>query len=143
MKLSAVHIQSTESLFFFLFFFTWVSWFLNSFNLAPGLWTVDCSCSGIDFRLYQFIIIVFNFKEPPSLAGISVCVEVDKWLPSRKPDLFFFFFKFIDFIYLFILAALNLHCCAQSFSSCGERGLLFVVVHRLLIVVASVVEHGL
>ena len=30
------------------------------------------------------------------------------------------------------------------FSGCGERGLLFVVVHRLLIVVASlVVEHGL
>ena len=30
------------------------------------------------------------------------------------------------------------------FSSCGERGLLFVVVHRLLIAVASLVaEHGL
>ena len=47
------------------------------------------------------------------------------------------------FIYLF-LAALGLHCCAQAFSSCSERGLLFVVVCRLLIVVASlVVEHGL
>ena len=30
-----------------------------------------------------------------------------------------FFFKL--FIYLF-LAALGLHCCAQAFSSCGERG---------------------
>ena len=31
-----------------------------------------------------------------------------------------------------------------TFSSCGERGLLFVVVSRLLIAVASlVVEHGL
>ena len=30
------------------------------------------------------------------------------------------------------------------FSSCGERGLLFVAVRRLLIVVASLVaEHGL
>ena len=30
------------------------------------------------------------------------------------------------------------------FSSCGERGLLFVVVHRLLIAVASLVaDHGL
>ena len=30
------------------------------------------------------------------------------------------------------------------FSSCGERGLLFVVVHRLLIAVDSLVtEHGL
>ena len=40
------------------------------------------------------------------------------------------------FIYLF-LAALSLRCCAQAFSSCGERGLLFMVVHGLLIAVAS------
>ena len=54
--------------------------------------------------------------------------------------LFFFFL-----IYLF-LAVLGLRCCMQSFSSCGERGrgLLFVAVRGLLIVVASlVVEHGL
>ena len=50
---------------------------------------------------------------------------------------------FYKFIYLF-LAALGLRCCAQAFSSCGERGLLFVTVHGLLIAVASlVVEHGL
>ena len=47
------------------------------------------------------------------------------------------------FIYLF-LAVLGLRCCAQAFSSCGERGPLFVAVHGLLIVVASLVlEHGL
>ena len=46
--------------------------------------------------------------------------------------------------YLFILAALGFHCCARAFSSCGERGLLFVVVRGLLIAVASLVaEHGL
>ena len=39
-------------------------------------------------------------------------------------------------IYLF-MAALGLHCCMRAFSSCGERGLLFVAVHGLLIVVAS------
>ena len=40
--------------------------------------------------------------------------------------------------------ALGLHCWVWAFPSCGERGLLFVVVHRLLIAVASlVVEHGL
>ena len=40
------------------------------------------------------------------------------------------------------MAALGLRCCTQAFSSCGEQGLLFVVVHRLLIAVASlVVEH--
>ena len=47
------------------------------------------------------------------------------------------------FIYLF-LAVLGLCCCAQAFSSCGEQGLLFVVVHGLLIAVASLVaEHRL
>ena len=61
----------------------------------------------------------------------------------------FFFFKGFSylFIYLFIylfLAVLGLHCCVQSFSSCGERGLLFVVVCGLLIAAASLVaEHGL
>ena len=53
------------------------------------------------------------------------------------------FNKFIYFIYFF-LAALGLRCCPRAFSSCGERGLLFVAVRRLLIVVASpVAEHGL
>ena len=47
------------------------------------------------------------------------------------------------FIYLF-LAALGLRCCVRVFSSCGERGLLFIAVRGLLIAVASlVVEHGL
>ena len=51
--------------------------------------------------------------------------------------------KKILFIYLF-LAALGLRCCARAFSSCGEWGLLFVVVCRLLIAVASLVaEHRL
>ena len=56
----------------------------------------------------------------------------------------FFFFSLINlFIYLF-LAALGLCCCVRAFSSCGERGLLFVAVRGLLIAVASLVaEHGL
>ena len=45
-------------------------------------------------------------------------------------------FSFILKFYLF-LAALGLHCCVRAFSSCGERGLLFVSVRRLLIAVAS------
>ena len=32
---------------------------------------------------------------------------------------------------------LGLRCCARAFSSCGERGLLFVAVHGPLIAVAS------
>ena len=57
--------------------------------------------------------------------------------------MFFFFFNVIYLIYLF-LAALGLRCCARAFSSCSERGLLFVVVRGLPTVVASLVaEHGL
>ena len=57
--------------------------------------------------------------------------------------IFFFFLKVFKKIYLF-LAALSLCCCAGAFSSCGERGLLFLAVHVLLITVASLVaEHGL
>ena len=42
------------------------------------------------------------------------------------------------------MAVLGLCCCVWAFSSCGERGLLFVVVRGLLIAVASLVaEHGL
>ena len=48
----------------------------------------------------------------------------------------FFFNKFIYFIYLF-LSVLGLCCCTRAFSNCSERGLLFVVVCGLLIVVAS------
>ena len=39
---------------------------------------------------------------------------------------------------------LGLRSCARAFSSCGERGLLFVAVRGLLIAVASLVaEHRL
>ena len=55
-------------------------------------------------------------------------------LSMCSPPMFFFFNKFI---YLF-LAALGLHCCSWAFSGCGERGLLFIAVRGLLIVVASV-----
>ena len=54
-----------------------------------------------------------------------------------------FFINLFYFIYLF-LAVLGLHCCMRAFSSCGKWGLLFVMAHRLLIAVASLVaEHGL
>ena len=56
---------------------------------------------------------------------------------------FYRFNFFLNFIYLF-LAALGLRCCAWAFSSCSERGMLFVVVRRLPVAVASLVaEHGL
>ena len=52
---------------------------------------------------------------------------------------------FKKFFYIIVfLAVLGLRCCTWAFSSCGKRGLLFIVVCGLLIVVASlVVEHRL
>ena len=41
------------------------------------------------------------------------------------------------------LAVLGLRCFAWAFSSCGERGLLFIAVHGLLTAMPPVVEHGL
>ena len=47
------------------------------------------------------------------------------------------FFKLINlFINLFLLA-LGLRCCERAFPSCGERGLLFIVVCGLLTAAAS------
>ena len=58
--------------------------------------------------------------------------------------LFSFLFKLILLIYLLILVAMGLYHCTQAFSSCTETGLLFLVVQRLLIAVASFfAEHGL
>ena len=55
-----------------------------------------------------------------------------------------FFLKNKFILFDLFLAALGPRCCTPAFSSCGERGLLFVVVHGLLIAVASLVaEHGL
>ena len=60
---------------------------------------------------------------------------------SLAPGPSFFFFL----IYLlFIFGCIGSLLLRTAFSSCGERGLLFVAVHGLLIVVASiVVEHRL
>ena len=43
----------------------------------------------------------------------------------------------LSFFFLFLFGCTGLRCCAQAFSHCGEWGLLFVAVARLLIVVAS------
>ena len=54
------------------------------------------------------------------------------------------FFKKINlFMYLF-LAVLGLRFCVRAFSSCGERGPLFIAVHGPITVAASpVAEHRL
>ena len=57
---------------------------------------------------------------------------------SHSEDFFFTLLVvsiYLSFIYLF-MAVLGLRCCAWAFSSCSERGLLFVAVRGLVIAVA-------
>ena len=61
-------------------------------------------------------------------------------------ELLFFFFKVkCQFLYLYLfLAVLGLHFCARAFSSCGERGPLFIAVRGPLTVAACpIAEHKL
>ena len=59
----------------------------------------------------------------------------------RRRGFFVFVFLIYLFIYLF-LAVLGLRFSERTFSSCGERGPLFIVVRGPLTVAASlVVEH--
>ena len=103
----------------------------------------------ISEHIFTTLIASYCFcdKHPKPLLGLlefslSDSYPLGLFLGLSKPHLFFKN-KFIYFNYLF-LAALGLHCCTWAFSSCGEQGLLFVAVHGLLIVVASLVaEHGL
>ena len=46
---------------------------------------------------------------------------------SKKVSFFFFLNSVVTFIYIYISAALGLHWCTRTYSSCSERGLFFVV----------------
>ena len=71
-------------------------------------------------------------KETAGPGQLGPCALAYPSPGQRWADIFYF------------LAALGLRCCVRAFSTCGERGLLFAVVRRLPIAVASLVaEHGL
>ena len=74
----------------------------------------------------------------PENTSSSLSVQLS-WPLLCKAFLYYFFLNLWTY-----LAALGLHCCTRTFSCCGEWGLLFTLVLRLLIAVPSlVVEHGL
>ena len=92
--------------------------------------------------------------------GVKSDMQVSALFLSTDPHLFvllnvkygrtdfilfcFILFYCILFHFILFLAALGLRCCVWAFSSCGERGLLFIAVRGLPIVVVSLVaEHGL
>ena len=69
------------------------------------------------------------------------CISVKVTQENKNHSNYFFIFLFFYFLFL---AVLGLRFCARAFSSCGERGPLFIAVRRPLTVVASpVAEHGL
>ena len=72
-------------------------------------------------------------------------MSILKYFPDKLKNFFFITQKSFFFgNFNLFLAALGLRCCAQAFSSCGQRGPLFVAVRGLLIAVASLVaEHEL
>ena len=83
-------------------------------------------------------LIHFHFN---SLQDTHFYKSLSFYTKTSLPSFFFFITLFICLFNLF-LAALGLRCCARAFSSCGERGLLFVAVHGILLAVASLVaEH--
>ena len=68
-------------------------------------------------------------------ASLQFFINLQQWFLGDRP------FKFI---YLFIVPVLGLCFCVRAFSSCGERGPLFIAVHWPLTITASVaVEHRL
>ena len=107
-------------------------------NMMPSL-----MCPFIWAGLAPLSSVVPESPKACSSVPVLECQENSPTHPSKLKQSNFFFNKFIYFIYLF-LAVLGFRSCAWALSRCGEWGLLFVAVHRLLIAVASlVVEHGL
>ena len=82
--------------FFFFFFFYFFFWSLVDLQCCANL------CCTAKRLSYTHVDILFLYSFP-------------LWFITG-----FFKYKFILFI--LFLAALGLRCCAQSFSSCGERG---------------------
>ena len=69
--------------------------------------------------------------------------DSNTWLLSLAASVSFFFFNFY-FIYFYFMAVLGLRFCVRAFSSCDKQGPLFITVHGLLTIAASLVaEHRL
>ena len=112
------------------------------FILAVVLWfSLQFVCCCFDTASSSWAAPTPRRSTPSSQRPFSKLLELYAFFP-KGGGCFLWFFNYFYF-YLF-WAALGVRCCMRAFCSCGERGLLFVEVHGLLIVVASLVaEHRL
>ena len=128
----------------------------------PAHWTLACLSRGQTLLRRTLCSCVFQsgsiypFSTTSQRGFFSVIFAWESgWVPGSKscntagislwlyPLGFLFYLFSILFKHLF-WTVLSLHYCTWAFSNCCEQGLLFIVVHRLLIAAASlVVEHGL
>ena len=91
------------------------------------------------FKIGSFLFSYFLILRDICVFWITVLYQIclfQIFSPTVWLVFSFFFFFFLKLI-LFFLSVLGLRCCVRAFSSCGERGLLFVAVRGLLIAVAS------
>ena len=98
-----------------------------------------------DWRVFHWIFRTMAIFPDPTFPFYRAkqLVPTESHETISPSHLLFFSFFFYKFIYLF-LSVTGLCCCVRAFSSCGERGLLFIAVHGFPFAVASLVaEHGL
>ena len=113
----------------------------------------------LDTWIFSFAKHVLKFSSNSLLSNIFLIDLNGCFIYSRQEPFFgniyskyfllssihlmlYFFLNYL-FIYLF-MAVLGLRFCARAFSSCGEWGPLFIVVHGPLTIAASLVaEHRL
>lgn len=137
---------------FFLIVQLWEFFIYSRYNcfinckFLSSLWLL-CSLSWESFKEWPFIVLmqsnflIFSLKKHNFCARsrkLRVIISLSSfpwyyWVLGYTFRFMIFWKKF--FVYLF-LAAPSLYCFAQTFSRCGEQGLLFITVPGRLIAVA-------
>ena len=86
-------------------------------------------------------VITSDFCSFCRISCKSIRTMMTNWLHHKTGNALEIKCPEISFFFFFFLVALALLCCTRGFSSCGERGLLFIAVHGLLMAVASLVAE--
>ena len=116
---------------------------MAEFPKAPShvilIFTAPCPSQTTAVLIYFHCRLVFPDPELHLLGIIKYT-----FFFSRNADISRVVEGSFKFIYLFIFAVLGLRFCARAFSSCGERGPLFITVRGPLTITASLIaEHRL